>query len=234
MSIGGDSQSSEPRDRPVRLRIARPAWDETRAKAGEQALRSLVLQAFALVDELGDQLAAVDGIAHDAACSALSGVGGTSDFGAFMTGFEGRGVLSEVDRSAGIRRLAGDRLDELLQYHIFNKARINPFAAGSKSVASSVRANQRDYKERLFTAGKVVVELVDDHLTVTKEAFLATASDADAGAKLRADKAKLERPLMDTIASACRGPWQVSKDRPPRNHILVDRKSVSRGCYDRD
>jgi len=54
---------------PVPLRIARPAWDEKRAKIGELALRSLVLQAFATVDKLGDQLSAANGVAHDAACS---------------------------------------------------------------------------------------------------------------------------------------------------------------------
>jgi hypothetical protein len=50
--------------------------------------------------------------------------GGTSDFGAFMTGLPGRGVLAEVDKSSGIRRLAGDRLDELLMLHICNQARM--------------------------------------------------------------------------------------------------------------
>ncbi len=209
---------------PVPLRIARPAWDERRAKAGEQALRSLVLQAFAIVDVLGNQLSAVNGVAHDAACSALSGVmsdqrfhdpaafqdifelsgngsasvleataaaagaigdtgrqvvvvadigGGTSDFGAFMTSLPGRGVLGEVNNSAGIRRLAGDRLDELLQFHIFDQARIDPRSPGNRSVVARIRANQRAYKERLFTAGRLTIELVDDYLTVKKEDFLA-------------------------------------------------------------
>lgn len=209
---------------PVPLRIARPAWDDERAKAGELALRALVLEAFAIVDALGGQLSEAGGVPHDAARAALSAAmkdkrfrnpaafpdvfevssnhsasvleataaaagaigdtgrrvivvadigGGTSDFGAFMTGLPGRGVLSEVNQSAGILRLAGDRLDELLECYILAQARIGSNNPGSRSVVARVRANQRAYKELLFTSGEVVIELIDDYLTVTKDAFLA-------------------------------------------------------------
>ena len=59
---------------PVPLRIARPAWDRERAAIGEQTLRSLVLQAFAIADILGSKLSAVGGLAHEEALSALSKV----------------------------------------------------------------------------------------------------------------------------------------------------------------
>jgi hypothetical protein len=59
---------------PVPLRIARPAWDRKRAAIGEQTLRSLVLQAFAIVDALGGDLVAAGGLACDEALSALSKV----------------------------------------------------------------------------------------------------------------------------------------------------------------
>jgi molecular chaperone DnaK (HSP70) len=241
---------------PVPLRIARPAWDEQRARAGEQALRSLVLQAFAIVDELGGQLSAVDGVTHNAARTALSAVmnderfrdpaafpdifevsnnqsasvleataaaagsigdtgrrvvvvadigGGTSDFGAFMTGFPGRGVLSEVDKSAGILRLAGDRLDELLECYILAQARIGSNNPGSRNVAARVRANQRAYKELLFTAGQVVIELVDDHLTVTKDAFLADPGVQNFAKLLRSTFSKT---LEYAVACARENPLQ--------------------------
>jgi hypothetical protein len=59
---------------PVPLRIARPAWDRKRAAIGEQTLRSLVLQAFAIVDALGGDLIASGGLACEEALSALSKV----------------------------------------------------------------------------------------------------------------------------------------------------------------
>src|SRR5262249_51727222 len=56
---------------PVRLRIARPAWDKKRASEGEKTLKELVRDAFALVDQLGSKLAAKGGLPHAAAHSAL-------------------------------------------------------------------------------------------------------------------------------------------------------------------
>src|SRR5215475_14103579 len=132
---------------PVPLRIARPAWDARRAIAGEKNLRSLVLQAFAIADILGDRLSAIKGVTHEEVRPTLAKVmnnehfhnpaayarvfelstrgsasvleatavaagsirdtgrrviavadigGGTSDFGAFMTGLAGRDVLGEI------------------------------------------------------------------------------------------------------------------------------------------
>jgi hypothetical protein len=56
---------------PVPLRLARPAWDRQRAKAGERLLQDLVIAGFALVDELGAALSAGGGLAHKKAHAAL-------------------------------------------------------------------------------------------------------------------------------------------------------------------
>ena len=252
---------------PVPLRIARPAWDEERAVAGEQALRSLILQAFAIADRLGGQLSAAGGITHDAARSALAAVmsdqrfldpaalpdvfelsangsasvleatavaagaigdtrrrvvvvadigGGTSDFGAFMTGLPGRGVLGEVDGSSGILRLAGDRLDVLLKFYIFKQARIDPFDSGSKGVVAHVRANQRAFKEALFTTGGLTIELVDNFLTVRKEDFLASP-DVQEFARL------LRLTFRDTLERgvACARDNQLQGRRTPVEALLT-------------
>jgi molecular chaperone DnaK (HSP70) len=238
---------------PVRLRIARPAWDPKRAAVGERALGALVLQAFAIADKLGDRLVAAKGIVHGDARSALSNAmsgrfddpaafpdvfelspkrsasvleatavaagaiadtgrrvvvvadigGGTSDFGAFMTGLPRRGVLAEVNGSSRILRLAGDRLDSLLTQHILNRAGIDPFDVGGKSVAARLRANQRANKEVLFTTGQVTVELVDDLLTVTKDDFLANAHVHAFAEQLRS---RFRETLSSAIACARQNP----------------------------
>ena len=209
---------------PVPLRIARPAWAPSRALAGEKNLRSLLLRAFAIADDLGNRLSAIKGVTHEDARSALSKVmddkrfddpaafaqvfelsrrrgalvleatavaagsirdtgrrviavadigGGTSDFGAFMTGLPGRDVLAEIRGSSRILREAGDHLDMLLTRHILNQAGIDRDDPAGKGAASRLRARQRANKEVLFAEGKVTVEIGDDVRTVTQEAFLA-------------------------------------------------------------
>lgn len=48
---------------PPKLRVARPAWDEKRAKAGEALLQEMVRDAFVLADALSDKLSP-DGMSH--------------------------------------------------------------------------------------------------------------------------------------------------------------------------
>jgi hypothetical protein len=153
------------------LRIARPAWEEKRAQGGENALKGLVRDAFALIDELGSTLASKGGISHKVARSSLRAVssglaaddseifkldakgrasvleatavaagsirdsgrrvvavadigGGTSDFGAFMTGLPNRNVLAEIKGSSGILREAGDYID--MQLRVIRRAILTP------------------------------------------------------------------------------------------------------------
>jgi molecular chaperone DnaK (HSP70) len=142
--------------------------------------------------------------------------GGTSDFGAFMTGLPGRGVLGEVDGSSGILRLAGDRLDVLLKFYIFKQARIDPFDSGSKGVVAHVRANQRAFKEALFTTGGLTIELVDNFLTVRKEDFLASP-DVQEFARL------LRLTFRDTLERgvACARDNQLQGRRTPVEALLT-------------
>jgi hypothetical protein len=209
---------------PVPLRIARPAWEKKRAAKGEATLRGLVLQAFAIADELSSKVTAVGGLAHSEALSALSKVkddqrlqdplafsnvfelngegsasvleatavaagsiretgrrvvavadigGGTSDFGAFMTGLPGRDVLGEIKGTSYVLREAGDHLDMLLTRHILDKAGIDPFASAGKGAARKLRLRQRANKEALFGDGVLHVRLGDDVQTVTVDEFLA-------------------------------------------------------------
>jgi hypothetical protein len=56
---------------PIPLRLARPAWERNRAKAGEKLLQDLVTTGFGLVDLLGKRLSKGGGIAHAEALAAV-------------------------------------------------------------------------------------------------------------------------------------------------------------------
>ncbi len=56
---------------PIPLRVARPAWEPDRAKAGEKLLRDLVVNGFAIVDLLGSELSRSGGVELQQALSVL-------------------------------------------------------------------------------------------------------------------------------------------------------------------
>jgi molecular chaperone DnaK (HSP70) len=217
---------------PVRLRIARPAWDSQRAQKGEKTLKELVRDAFALVDQLGGKLAAKGGLSRDAARSALRALpskstvddnalfqldahgnasvleatavatgsirdtgrrvvavadigGGTSDFGAFMTGLRNRHVLAEIADSSGILREAGDVLDMHLRRFILAESGLLEDDPAARGVSNRLRTRARSNKEILFTDGQLAVEVGDDVLEVSLDAFLADEHVAAFSERLR-------------------------------------------------
>lgn len=70
----GDDAKQQGLPWPVRVRVARPAWQAQRAVQGEKALKELVRDGFALVDKLGSTLSAAGGVPHRAALNALAGL----------------------------------------------------------------------------------------------------------------------------------------------------------------
>lgn len=121
--------------------------------------------------------------------------GGTSDFGAFMTGLPGRDVLGEIDGSSFVLREAGDYLDMLLMRHILDKAGIDPFAPAGRGAARRLRSRQRANKEALFADGVLRVRLGDDVQTVTDEVFLADP-------RVKAFVARLREAFHGALAAA--------------------------------
>ena len=111
--------------------------------------------------------------------------GGTSDFGAFITGLPGRDVLGEIDGSSFVLREAGDHLDMLLTRHILNQAGIDPDDPAGRGAARRLRSLQRANKEALFADGILRVRLGDDVQTVTKEDFLIDPKVKAFGQRLR-------------------------------------------------
>jgi molecular chaperone DnaK (HSP70) len=100
---------------------------------------------------------------------------GTSDFGAFMTGFLRESddvVIGEIEGSEQVLTEAGDHLDMLLTRYILDETGIDPHDPAGKGAARRLRIRQRANKEVLFSEGKVTVELNDDIRTITREDFV--------------------------------------------------------------
>jgi molecular chaperone DnaK (HSP70) len=104
---------------PVPLRIARPAWDRLRAEGGEKTLKGLLLCAFAVIDHLGDKLAAPNGLQHDLARPLLAAVIDRNldgEFDEFEQVFElapsthSASILEATAVAAGLVRRTGRRV----------------------------------------------------------------------------------------------------------------------------
>ncbi|MGO9475537.1 MAG: hypothetical protein ACLPWS_19350 [Rhodomicrobium sp.] len=97
--------------------------------------------------------------------------GGTSDFGAFMTGLRGRSVLAEISGSSQILRKAGDHLDMLLRGYILEKLHYVEDDAAARGAGRELRRRQRVYKEELFKQGTLSVRVGDDALQLSAKEF---------------------------------------------------------------
>lgn len=231
---------------PVRLRIARPAWSIVRATLGETMIKSMVANAFALIDVLEDDLTAPDGLGHAAARDALriararpkpadkdifqldrqgratvleataaaAGAikttgrrvvavadigGGTSDFGAFMTGRPKHFVVADVDGSSSALREAGDHLDALLVDMLLAAAEVDREDPDAAEEIAALRKRDRALKERLFSRGAVTEEIDEEVVTVTLEAFLASPGVQEFTRKLQKH---FRRTLSEAVACA--------------------------------
>lgn len=235
---------------PVPLRIARPAWEQKRGAAAERILECLLLQAFAITDQLGSKLIAPGGLADGDAFIAVSMAqndarlrdpasfkhvfelnaqgsasvleataaaagsirdaghrvvavadigGGTSDFGAFLTGLAGNAALAEIRGSSQILREAGDYLDMQLTRYILQKAGLDADHPRGKTAARQLRARQRAHKEALFTAGKLHVRFGDDVEDVTLDDFL---EDPNVQAFAQRLRAKFHETLTAAVGCA--------------------------------
>lgn len=99
--------------------------------------------------------------------------GGTSDFGAFMTGLPGHKVVSEIRGSSHVLRQAGDVLDMHVRRMMLSNAGLLQDDPAARGPAMRLRGRQRNLKERLFQTGEVVEEIGDQFFSLSLEEFLA-------------------------------------------------------------
>ncbi len=98
--------------------------------------------------------------------------GGTSDFGAFLTGLPKKNVLAEVADSCVTLREAGDHLDMLLQRHILSEAGLSPGHPAAAGAINRLRVFGRQYKERLFEDGTQTIPIGDRLCEINLQKFL--------------------------------------------------------------
>lgn len=144
--------------------------------------------------------------------------GGTSDFGAFLTGVPGHDVLAEIGGSSHVLKEAGDHLDMLLTRYILEQAGIHAADPAGKAVARALRGKQRASKEALFTAGQLYVQVGEDVQTVTLDAFLADPRVQTFAHRLRS---KFEDALAVAVACARQCSPPADGERIPVEILLT-------------
>jgi molecular chaperone DnaK (HSP70) len=140
--------------------------------------------------------------------------GGTSDFGAFLTGLSGHDVLTEIAGSSRILHEAGDHVDVLLMRHILQQAGMDADSPGARPTARRLRARQRANKEQLFAGGELHVQVGEDVMVVTEEAFLADPSVRAFAGRLRSEfngalTAAVNRARLYSQQSGIRVPVEI-------------------------
>jgi len=143
--------------------------------------------------------------------------GGTSDFGAFMTGLPKRNVLAEINGSSGILREAGDYLDMHLRRYILAQAGLLSDDPAGRGVANRLLARARLNKEMLFTDGQLTVEIGDDILEVALDGFLADEHVAAFSTRLR-DRF---HNTLSTAVSCAQNHRQLNGKRTPVEIMLT-------------
>jgi len=135
--------------------------------------------------------------------------GGTTDFGAFMTGLPGRHVLAEIDGGSNVLRKAGDYLDMLLSAFVLKQLGYDdPTDPAARGAVSDLRRRQREYKEVLFRAGEVSIEVDDMPIVVEKAEFVESARVRDFAAQLR-------EKFSATLGVACECARSFPRPRVP-------------------
>lgn len=132
--------------------------------------------------------------------------GGTSDFGAFMTGLPGHQVLAEIRGSSKILREAGDHLDMQLRRHVLTVAGLLPDDPAARGTANRLRARGRMNKEILFSEGRLTLEVGDDLVELTLAEFL-----QDQHVKSFSDRLRARFHETLTLAVSC------AREYPQRN-----------------
>ncbi|MEL6830743.1 MAG: hypothetical protein AAFO63_11460, partial [Pseudomonadota bacterium] len=253
-------------DWPPKLRIARPAWSKERAEWGEEILRHLVRQAFLLIEGLGDDLLAEQGVSHErvravfyempepnladdddlfhlaadgtatvmeATAVATGSIrptrrrivvvadigGGTSDFGAFMTGLPGHKVVSEIRGSSHVLRQAGDVLDMHVRRMMLSNAGLLQDDPAARGPAARLRGRQRNLKERLFQTGEVVEEIGDHFFSLKLDDFLSDPRVQD-----------FAKRLNETFQQALDSAVLAAREFPSQGKVTIEFMATGGGA----